>query len=196
MKQERQAMHFTVIARSEVWPTQKGNLYLECDTDHGTVAFWGKSTNTRNIDAVEAQTLPVLVDCETIGSNWPQHRFWVMEGARLKFTSVQQTPVAAAVIGVTADELNQWRRRLLRLLEKLFGQGAPKQGPISRITELKRDSKIPRKTAALMIAVTEVRNAAEHPGDMPTAAEAAAARSAWEAVTDWAVSKGVDPNSL
>jgi hypothetical protein len=119
-----------------------------------------------------------------------------MEGARLKFTSVQQIPVAAAVIGVTADELNQWRRRLLRLLEKLFGQGTPKQGPISRITELKRDGKIPRKTAALMIAVTEVRNAAEHPGDMPTAAEAAAARSAWEAVTDWAVSKGVDPNSL
>ena len=205
--QNAKPMQFVVTSRSEIWATSHGNLYLECETDRGTVAFWGKTENTRNIDSVESKVPPFSVSCEVIDGRWPQHRYWVMESKRLTFgrpmpagSKVLRVPDFSAVRtkpgDVSADELNQWRRRLLRLLDRLFGAGEPRQGPISRITELKRDGRIPRKTAALMIAVTEVRNASEHPGEQPTPSESLAARSAWEAVTEWAMLHGIDPNSL
>jgi len=47
-----------------------------------------------------------------------------------------------------------------------------------------------------MIALAEIRNAAEHPGEEPSAAEAEAARSAWAAIKEWAGHQETDVESL
>ena len=126
--QNAKPMQFVVTSRSEIWATSHGNLYLECETDRGTVAFWGKTGNTRNIDSVESKVPPFSVSCEVIDGRWPQHRYWVMESKRLTFgrpmpagSKVLRVPDFSAVRtkpgDVSTDELNQWRRRLLRLLD-------------------------------------------------------------------------------
>jgi hypothetical protein len=193
---------FRIEHRGEVGSTRNDNLYLETDTDVGTVAFWGK----RNIDEVEAVPLPVAVECDVIDSNWPQHRFWVLERSEVSLQTVRATPAPAAALtaesaapalAASADELNQWRHRLLRLLDHMFGANDSKEGPISRITGLKKEGRIPRRTAALMIAVTELRNAAEYEGaDGLSPVEGEAARAAWKAVSEWAKTKGVDVTAI
>ncbi len=60
------------------------------------------------------------------------------------------------------------------------------------ITRLKNENVIPRETVALMIVVTEARNAAEYAGKQPTPTEGEAVRSAWAAVLDWARTRGIE----
>jgi len=96
---------------------------------------------------------------------------------------------------VSADDLGKWRRQLLRLLDRLDGKVIPNAGPMARITKLKNENVIPRETAALMIVVTEARNAAEYAGKQPTPVEGEAVRSAWAAVLDWARTRGIEPEA-
>ena len=90
------------------------------------------------------------------------------------------------------SNLAKWRRQLLRLLDRLDGRVAPTAGPMAIITRLKNENVIPRETAALMIVVTEARNAAEYAGKQPTPTEGEAVRSAWAAVLDWARTRGIE----
>ncbi len=96
---------------------------------------------------------------------------------------------------VDADDLSKWRRQLLRLLDRLDGKATPNAGPMARITRLKNQNVIPRETAALMIAVTEARNAAEYGGKRPTPTEGEAVRNAWAAILDWAKTRGIVPEA-
>jgi hypothetical protein len=96
---------------------------------------------------------------------------------------------------VSADDLAKWRRQLLRLLDRLDGKAVPNVGPMARITRLKNGNVIPRETAALMIVVTEARNAAEYAGKQPTPIEGEAVRSAWAAILDWARTRGIEPEA-
>jgi hypothetical protein len=108
-------------------------------------------------------------------------------------------PESAAARGkpqpVSADDLARWRRQLLRLLDRLDARVTPNAGPMARITRLKNENVIPRETAALMIVVTEARNAAEYAGKQPTPMEGEAVRSAWAAVLDWARTRGIEPEA-
>ena len=103
--------------------------------------------------------------------------------------------VGAAVTklpSVTADDLSKWRRQLLRLLDKFDHRSTPSAGPVARITRLKNEGLIPRKTAALMIMLTETRNAAEYEDERPTHAESEAVKNAWTAIVEWANARGFD----
>jgi hypothetical protein len=91
---------------------------------------------------------------------------------------------------ITGDHLMKWHRELLRLLDTLDGRGEPGLGPAARINRLSHAEVIPRKIAALMRSLTEARNAAVHEGEEPTASEAAAVEHAWNAISDWARSRG------
>jgi hypothetical protein len=84
-----------------------------------------------------------------------------------------------------------WHRALLRILDALDGHREPGAGPAARIRRLKDAGVIPRKIAALIVSITEARNAAVHDGDEPTADEAAAIENAWNAVSAWAKKRGI-----
>jgi hypothetical protein len=109
----------------EIWTekkTAKGNCYLECQTDQGVVAFWGRVGETGNISEVRRRSTPFIVICDCIPSNWPRHSFWIPQGSQLRFES-------AAEDGVSIEELGRWRRGVARLLEKLGGLWARRQHP-------------------------------------------------------------------
>ena len=57
MKQTPVKRRFRVDHSGEVGATRNDNLFLETDTDLGTVAFWGK----RNIDQVQVAKPPIFI---------------------------------------------------------------------------------------------------------------------------------------
>lgn len=57
---------------------------------------------------------------------------------------------------------------------------------------MKNEGLIPRKTAALMIMLTETRNAAEYEDERPTHAESEAVKNAWAAIVEWANARGFE----
>ncbi|MGH7336009.1 MAG: DUF4145 domain-containing protein [Myxococcota bacterium] len=61
---------------------------------------------------------------------------------------------------------------------------------VPRSERLQHAEVIPRKIGALMLSLTEARNAAVHDGEEPTASEATAVEHAWNAISDWARNRG------
>jgi len=90
---------------------------------------------------------------------------------------------------VTADELSRVRRALLRLLDAIEGT-RQSEGPARRIRHLTQTGAIPREVAALMVVVTEMRNASEYEAKQLSTREGRALRSAWEAIREWAAEAG------
>jgi hypothetical protein len=70
-----------------VQETARGNCYVECATNLGVVAFWGKSGNMSNITAIQSRTPPFGVKCGCIPSNWQQHAMWVPEAVAVRSES-------------------------------------------------------------------------------------------------------------
>ncbi len=93
---------------------------------------------------------------------------------------------------VKADELSRWRRRIVRLLDALDPYTQGEEGLAGRISRLSRSGRIPRETAALMKAVTEMRNVSEYEAKRLSTSESAAIRNAWASVVEWANSIGID----
>jgi hypothetical protein len=175
-----------------------------CDTSLGKVAFWGNERDTRNIDRVRGLRTPASLRCGCIPSNWLQFARWIPQGAEVEILASGlevaggAVPAAASVAApvVTADELSAWRRRLLRILDTLEDSAARSEGAIARITSLKKQGRIPRETAAMMIALTELRNVSEHEGRVASEAESAVARNAWLAIRSWASQQGFNVDCL
>ena len=70
--------------------TSNGNRYVECDTDAGTVAFWGREKGADNMSLIAAAQTPFTVTCGCIRSNWERHDLWVPEN---EYTEIEgQTP--------------------------------------------------------------------------------------------------------
>ena len=94
---------------------------------------------------------------------------------------------------LTAAQLDELRRRLISVLNKL--DSSPHQhekGKLAqRIERLKREGKIPRDVAACMMSITEARNLVVFEEKTLTPAQSAAVIAAWEAVKEWATSKGI-----
>jgi len=53
-------------------------------------------------------------------------------------------------------------------------------------------SKFPRELGAMMLMVTEMRNASEYEGKPMTDAESALVRAAWKVIQEWALSRGIN----
>lgn len=79
-----QLTELEIVAVRTVKETTKGNCYVECDTNQGVVAVWGKSANMANINTVQSKTPPFKALCGCIPSNWNQHSLWVPETATLR----------------------------------------------------------------------------------------------------------------
>jgi len=89
---------------------------------------------------------------------------------------------------VTATELADWRRAVLRILDQLDGgpERVGRKGPAGRISDLRWSEKIPPHIAAMMLTVTEMRNRTEYEALSIPVDQSAAARAAWQAVRSWA----------
>lgn len=96
---------------------------------------------------------------------------------------------------VTADELAQVRRTLLRLLDAVEQRTTQTEGLVRRITRLSHAGIIPREVAALMRVVAEMRNASEYEAKQLSASESVALRSSWRAITEWAAKANIRFNA-
>lgn len=65
----------------ELKTTSKGNVYVECTTDLGLVAFWGDTNDMRNIRTLQDRHPPFKAICGCIPANWQQHALWVPQSA-------------------------------------------------------------------------------------------------------------------
>ena len=75
---------FRIQLTGEVRITQNGNSFLECTTDQGTVAFWGKEGAMANINVIASTEAPFSVTCGCIDSNWEKHAYWVPQNAKIE----------------------------------------------------------------------------------------------------------------
>ncbi|MGH9904142.1 MAG: hypothetical protein ACRD8U_01005 [Pyrinomonadaceae bacterium] len=94
---------------------------------------------------------------------------------------------------VTASQLAEWRRKLIRCLVELERNAGPSEivSIAERISRLQRSEIIPRETAAMMRTITEMRNAAEYQDKTPSPAQSKAALATWEALQEWAAARGL-----
>lgn len=79
-----------VIKTLRIQETQKGNTFLECNTDAGLAAFWGSERNMQNIQELGRHTVPFTLTCGCIDPNrktFPSHDVWIPETSILKFVN-------------------------------------------------------------------------------------------------------------
>jgi hypothetical protein len=95
---------------------------------------------------------------------------------------------------VSAAELAEWRRKLVRLLVGLEknSEASERTGVAERIGRLQRSGTIPREIGAMMRTITEMRNATEYQAKTLSAAENSAVKAAWVALQEWARGRGLD----
>lgn len=149
---------------------------------------------------------PQVAKPQVVGANWIQYAdaeqaraaghpracSQCFPAAASKRSTASAGSGGARAAAITADDLMRWHRELLRLLDTLDARREPGAGPAARIRRLRDAQVIARKIAALMLSVTEARNATLHEGDEPTAAEGAAIMNAWTAIRDWARTRGAN----
>lgn len=94
---------------------------------------------------------------------------------------------------VSASQLATWRRALVQLLRALdqAKQNPAREGVASHISRLQREGVLPREAGAVMLMVTEMRNAAEYEAKRLTDAESALVRAAWKVIQEWALGRGL-----
>jgi hypothetical protein len=79
----QQFREFLIRRIGHVQRTPKGNLYLECDTDLGVAAVWGRQAHSENISQVQSLRVPVKVRAGSIVGGWSQHTWWIPEEAAI-----------------------------------------------------------------------------------------------------------------
>jgi hypothetical protein len=101
------------------------------------------------------------------------------------------SPAKTSAQPLTATQLADWRRQLLRLLDAVDPPGDRPQGEglAGRIARLSRAGTIPRHIAAYMKTISETRNVTEYEGAELSVAQSAAVEASWEAVKEWAAKR-------
>jgi hypothetical protein len=185
----------TITQVEDVQHTSNGNSYLECQTNSGTVAFWGSSQNMKNIREIQQAQTPFEIVCDSIKANWSNHVLWIPESGVISSIGsheeecspdVDQTEADARI--VTTEELAQWRRDIVSILRELESQHAGLEsdcGVAYRIRRLSDSKIIPRETCTLMRSITEMRNATEYEAKVLSAKESKAVRATWLAIQEW-----------
>jgi hypothetical protein len=82
---------FEILDVGELIKSPKGHSSIECETDAGTVAFWGgKSIAT--LRALQRRTPPFKVKCGCRQPlpNFPTHAWWVPDGAEVEFLETRE----------------------------------------------------------------------------------------------------------
>lgn len=94
---------------------------------------------------------------------------------------------------VSASQLATWRRLLVQLLRTLdqARQNTVREGVASQISRLQREGVIAREVGAVMLMITEMRNAAEYEGKRLNDAESTLVRAAWTVIQEWALSREI-----
>ena len=175
-----------------------GHPYVECLVDGGVVAVWGSSGNMGHIETVSGTKRPFRIICDCIPSRWQHQDLWVYE--RPEIYSIEPlsegTLPQASAMGtdpeISVEELSTWRRTIVRWVTALeHGRSGSTDGLSHRIAALSFSGDVPREIAALMKAVTEMRNAAEYKAKVLSKVESLAVRNAWLAISEWAAVKGL-----
>lgn len=88
---------------------------------------------------------------------------------------------------ISAAELGEMRRELLRILKEVEPQRDPtcREGVCDQIQRLCRDGLIPEPIGDFMHVVRKCRNRAEYQDHVPEGMVARAIWSAWAAIEDW-----------
>jgi hypothetical protein len=195
---EKTCTELVVRDVGELQTSPNGHPYVECRVDGGVVAFWGSPRNMGHIDEVRRAKPPFRIICDCIPSRWSQHDLWVYERHDIYMLEpIDVAPAAtatppAAGPAVSLQELAEWRRRIAAWVASLeAGRGSSTDGLAGRIGALSYAGTIPREIAALMKAVTEMRNATEYDSKVLSKVESLAVRNSWLAVSDWAATKGL-----
>jgi len=157
---------------------------------------WGSRGKMGHIDTVTETTRPFRIVCDCIPSKWRQHDLRVYEShdiylvASIDEGKEPSSSPATGDAAVSLDDLSGWRRQIVAWVAALEGsRSGPTDGLASRIGALSFAGVIPREIAALMKAVTEMRNAAEYDAKLLSKVESLAVRNAWLAITEWAAAK-------
>lgn len=152
------------------------------------VGAWIKRHTARSNLLIDADVSQLTVN---LFESWIQQQLNpVFEGPsrrRVKPGTSPNDPHAS--LPVSADDLARWRRCVRRLLEGLDQGPSPGRGLRSWISGLSHDGRIPRHVASAMILVAESRNVVEYEAIPLSDAEAAAARTSWRVVVEWAASQ-------
>jgi|SRR3712207_173734 len=94
---------------------------------------------------------------------------------------------------VSASQLATWRRILVQLLRTLDQAklNPVREGVASQISRLQREGVMSREVGAVMLMITEMRNATEYEGKRLNDAESTLVRVAWTVIQEWALSRGI-----
>lgn len=202
---------FRVLRIGDEQTTKNGNLYLECVTDEGLVAFWGSANNRKNILSIKVETAPFTVRCDPWReSNFSQHGFWIPEHSRIDILidilndegpTVSDTADAKSSMDLktpapmSVDALADIRRKIISIVGSVETQNDKEESGDNsiarRIGYLSHRNYLPREVAAMMKALTEMRNVTEYNSSkVLSEKEEAATRANWEAVQEWAKKEG------
>lgn len=166
-----------------------GHPYLEAETSEGVAAFWGFNEEVSNIAAVQAAQLPSVARCQVrIPSQAGRHAIWIPWSSPLFLSPMADDRASTVEASFDAeaarDELSRLGRVLGSVLDRIESQ-ASSEGLVPRVLRLSKAGLVPRRIAALMIFVAELRNSAEHDREPFTDLQASAGRAAWAAITAW-----------
>ena len=189
---------FTVSKVGEVRTSQRGDPFIECRADVGIVAFWGGKLDQENIGRIQKARTPFRVTCECFKPDSKKYALWIPQVPSI-VELIELSPDPAhpdrregTRASVSADDLSQYRRLLLRILASIdAGPGQQGESVAFRIGRLARQGKIPREVAALMRTITEMRNTTEYEAKVLSEAESQAVAGAWQAIQEWVVRAGV-----
>ena len=79
-----QSVTFKIIRQGQLQSTEKGNYYLECDTDKGKIAIWGSRGNLQNIQTIQNHNIPCQLDSDRyVKPSWKEHNYWIPESAEI-----------------------------------------------------------------------------------------------------------------
>ena len=95
---------------------------------------------------------------------------------------------------ISVDELANIRRKIIRIvdsLEKQYDKEESDDNSVARrISYLSHRNYLPREVAAMMRALTEMRNVTEYDAKVPSEKEVVAIWANWDAVQEWAKKEG------
>ena len=86
-RQRPQQRDLTITQVGGISKTANENLFLECATNAGCVAFWGSQANTENITELQKRQPPLDIRCGCIApsSAFQHHDLWVPESEGIQF---------------------------------------------------------------------------------------------------------------
>jgi hypothetical protein len=98
---------FTVTRILRTGSSQRGDPFVEADTNLGIVAFWGGALDQANLSSIQSTAVPFSVSCGCIqpsAAYAARHSYWVPEKSRL----LDIAPVAVRATGERQLDLARW----------------------------------------------------------------------------------------